>query len=95
MPYLSAQMRESIAAGAVWGVYKGMEGFSLQSNDKPHGNALEMIKKYNHLGIQGDMYAGAIKGADAFAHVAVGLYAYHLLAGHVNQLTHAQMVARM
>ena len=95
MPYLSAQMRESIAAGAVWGAYKGMEGFTRTSADKPLGNALEIIKNYNHLGIRGDMYAGAIKGADAFAHVAVGLYAYHLLAGHMSQLTHEQMMAHM
>ena len=95
MVFPSAQLRESLAAGAVWGAYKGMEGFTRTSADRPLGNALEMVRNFNHLGIRGDMYAGAIKGADAFAHVAVGLYAYHLLAGHVNQWTRAQMMAHM
>ena len=100
MVFPSTQLRESLAAGAVWGAYRGMKGFSRASAKNPTDNPPDAndlgIFSYNPLRVQGDMYTGAIEGANAFARVAVGLYAYHLLAGHVNQpLTHEQMKALM
>jgi hypothetical protein len=93
MVFLSAQMRESLAAGAVWGAYQGL---SVAAADNAFVSQLFNNKKPTNEVTRWHMAEGAIVGANSFANVTMGLYAYHLLAGHMNpSLTPAQMRALM
>ena len=76
----SDQLQESLAAGAVWGTYKGVEIM------REYGK-YNTIRQINpHM-----VYIAAVEGAKAFGAAASGLYAYHLLAGHIHNTTPNRM----
>ena len=90
MVFLSAQMRESLAAGAVWGAYQGL---SVAAADNTFVSQLFNNKTPTNEVTRWHMAEGAIVGANNFVNVTMGLYAYHLLAGHMNQPSPEQMNA--
>ena len=78
MPYFSDQLQESLAIGAVWGAYRGIESYGKKQYhfDIPIGLKEEL-----------NAFDSAEVAAKAFGAAASGLYAYHLLAGHIPNTT--------
>ena len=73
----SDQLQESLAAGAVLGTYMGVERLTREKY-------LDDI--YPHY-TTSEVRDATIVGAKAFGAAASGLYAYHLLAGHIPNTT--------